>query len=447
MRQNIRKLLMLILSIALVMEIPVSVSAEESEQSEASGAGRIEAISKPDVYQVILPTDVNGIFDFIFDPQRLIEETNAAAYGGASFEKGATVFFHRLDGRAAEEYSSSSDHITIINRSTVPVDIQVDVVMSPESLGGITMTADSTFSDDTGTSLYLALTDGEYTIPIGTESSFIHTTLPAAPEEAFEYSYDPEHGNYTYGLKADLNGISFPEYSFQLTGAVNEKGDWAAVGKAAPTVNVTWKVTPTPGQSIHSDEVNPIDTKVFSQTLKTVPIEQDASDEELFWNRDGEHEGETMPEKEGNPNSNSVSEKDGIPDSILSGDSGSVKHDMPVEKNTSDLKTDSEKSTAPDVDKTSYHLKAGKPVSIDVDLGSGDAAAEKVVSVKWKESDDELLISENTEWIRYEDRKIVFSKEWVEKYLADPDRKQEVLVVTFDDGEATKREITLIMDP
>ena len=41
-----------------------------------------------------------------------------------------------------------------------------------------------------------------------------------------------------------------------------------------------------------------------------------------------------------------------------------------------------------------YTLKTGKPLSIDVDLGSGSAAATKIVSVRWKDTDDELLGTE-----------------------------------------------------
>lgn len=252
MWRKMKKVIAFALASAMVIGSSGAISANEPEQDAASGVGQMEGIIKPDIYQVILPTDVNKVFDFVMDPQKLIEETNAAAYGGKTYEKGATVFFHRSDGQTEDEYSSASDHITIVNRSTMPVDVLVNVDISPESLGGITMTDDKEFADDSDTSLYMALTDGEHTVPVEAEGSYIQATIPAAPEDAFEYIYDQESGEYSYGLKDDLSGVQFPEYSFQLTGAVNEKGDWSTVEDAELLVNVTWEVTP--GKNLDSDE-------------------------------------------------------------------------------------------------------------------------------------------------------------------------------------------------
>ncbi len=68
----------------------------------------------------------------------------------------------------------------------------------------------------------------------------------------------------------------------------------------------------------------------------------------------------------------------------------------------------------PDLVKNSYTLKAGKPASIDVDLGSGSSAATKVISVRWKGTDKELLGMENDmEAVRYKEEKLLLSEEWV----------------------------------
>lgn len=285
MRRNFRKIITFVLSTTMMIGSPISILADETRQDAVSGVGQIESTIKTDVYQVILPTDVNGIFDFVMDPQKLIEKTNAAVYGGKTYEKGATVFFHRSDGQTADEYSSSSDHVTIINRSSMPVDVLVNVSISSDSLDSITMTDDREFTNDTSTSLYMALTDEEQTVPIGMEGSYIHTTIPAAPKDAFEYSYDQECGEYSYGLKEDLNNIEFPEYSFQLTGAVNEKGDWSTVRDAEILVNVTWEVAPSQsadsGKSKNTvqDESSERDL-IFNQTMEAVPAEKETQEEE-----------------------------------------------------------------------------------------------------------------------------------------------------------------------
>lgn len=450
MQRNFRKVIVLALSSVMVIASPIFILAEEPGQANASGVGQIEEFIKPDVYQVVLPTDVKGIFDFVLDPQKLIEETNAEAYGGKTFEKGATVFFHRSDGRTAEEYSSSSDSVTIINRSTVPVDVVVEVSISPDSLGNITLTDDRGFTNDTGTSLYMALTDGKHIVPVKTEGSSIQTAIPAAPGDAFKYIYDQERGEYSYKLKEDLNGIPFPEYSFQLTGAVNEKGDWSTVREAAPLVNVIWKVTP--GQNLDSGENNNAvqnadseSSPVFSQILKTVPVEK-AEEEDIVQNNIPFVDGDDALACQNHPDTEAVLNSDPAwdKDTDLEADGIADRKNVSEERIPSDTNVESREDRAPDILKDSYTLSPEKPVSIDIDLGSGSRAATKVISVRWKETDKELLEMENdTEAVRYKEGKLLFSEAWVNQYLADKEEQPAVLVVTFDDTGKTEKEIVL----
>ncbi len=445
MRRDLGKYIVSILSLVMLIGFSISVLAEEPGEMKITGIGQMEGIIKPDIYQVILPTDVNDTFDFILDPQRLIEETNAIAYGGLDFEKGATVFFRRSDGQVAEDYSSSSDYVSIINKSNIPVDVLVSASVSPESLGNITMTENRTFINDTGASLYMALTDGEYTVPVGTDGAYIQTTIPAAPEEAFEYGYDQESGEYTYGLKSNQSGIVFPEYSFQLTGSVNENGNWAIVGNVAPLVIVTWKVTPS--QGLDSHKVNNLDHNIvseqkpaFSQTLETNLI----GDETKEGDKKSSRQGGIMEESDSEIDEELKSDE--IPDSSTTSDADSTSNGNKVqnEKKNSDISMESGKGKAPNIAKTSYTLKVGKPLSIEVDLGSGSAAATRVVSVRWKESHRDLLdTSEESDEVRYKDGKIVFSKNWINKCLAEESGKSTILTVVFDDIRTTEVEIVL----
>lgn len=451
MRLNLRNVIAFALSSAMIVGSPIFILAEEPEQSTASGVVQMEGIIKPDVYQVILPTDVNGVFDFVMDPQRLIGETNAAIYGDKTYEKGATVFFHRSDGQTADEYSSSSDHVTIINRSTIPVDVLVNVDISLDSLGNITMAKDRGFVNDTSASLYMALTDGEHTVPIGKEGSYIQTTIPAAPKNAFEYNYDPECGEYGYRLKDDLSGVQFPEYSFQLTGAANEKGDWSTVKNVALLVNVAWEVRP--GQSLDPGELkNTVQNEtlkqdlIFSQTMETVPVEKEAQKDEniqdtvLHLNKEDTLREKNNSDKDMDLNSDTALDKEvGLDINSVSGIDNILD-----ENRASDVNTESEECAAPNIVKTSYTLEAGKPLSIDVDLGSGSAVATKVVSVRWKEADDELLGTEDeADTVRYKEGKLLFSEDWVNECLIDISKEPAILVVTFDDAEETEKEIEL----
>ena len=164
----------------------------------------------------------NILSGFMLDPQQLITKTEAAAYEGSRFEEGATLFFRHSDKSAEETYSSSSDALTIINKGSAPVEVELTASVVPDSLGGIVMTDDRDFIDDTDPSLYLALTDGDQTVAIDEEyGASICVTVDGVSD-------------------GDEKGSS---YSFRLTGAVNGNGDWSELTDAAPKVIVTWMVT------------------------------------------------------------------------------------------------------------------------------------------------------------------------------------------------------------
>ena len=67
------------------------------------------------------------------DPQKLISQTDAAAYGGSVFEEEATLFFRRRDGEVPEDYSSSSDALVITNAGTAEADLTVTAEISMDS--------------------------------------------------------------------------------------------------------------------------------------------------------------------------------------------------------------------------------------------------------------------------------------------------------------------------
>ena len=133
MKRNFQSLTAFTLSMALVIGSFMTVYATESEPQKPEDAA-LEQTSESEkekneeteeIVQVILPTTAVSIFDFILDPQELIRQTDAAAYGGKRFEEGATLFFERFDGTVEEDYSSDSDAVHITNRGDTPVDVEV----------------------------------------------------------------------------------------------------------------------------------------------------------------------------------------------------------------------------------------------------------------------------------------------------------------------------------
>lgn len=242
MKRKSKIIFAFLLNIIILGNYSILIFAEELGEGDVVGKGEIEGCVQEDIYKVVLPTVAEDTFDFIIDPQGLINRTNGAAYGDKRFEENSTLFFRRKDGEVQEDYSNKSDEINIINMSSVAINIAVDISISETSLDGILLTDDREFIDDNNASLYMALVDGEDEIPILEEGISFDVTVDAAPEGAYEYSYNSEKDEYTYKLKQDNNEVEFDEYSFQLTGAANRNGDWSQLIGKVPEINVTWKI-------------------------------------------------------------------------------------------------------------------------------------------------------------------------------------------------------------
>lgn len=393
-----------------IMVMGVSGTAFASEESNTGGnsgntAGtvKLEGSINTDIYQVVMPTNKKGIFDFILDPQGLINKTNAAAYGDKKFEPDANVFFKRTDGKVKVDYSSESDAVTIVNKSSMPVDVTLDIKVSKEFLDGIELVKNKNFKKDTKASLYLALKDKEKELPIGKKGLSLKTTIAAAPDGAYEYRYIEKEKKYVYQLKDDISNIKFAKYSFQLTGAANGKGDWTKLSDNVPGVEVTWKVVPKKGESKRKDAILNYDmASAGSGEEETEP-------------------GETPIQQPGTAEQTESKTKE----TTSGGEENEVKSE----------------GKAPSVIESSYTLEDGKPVSVKVDLGVGDAAAKKVVSVRRKDSGEELL--DVSDSVQYKDGKVLFSAEWVDGCIADEASLPAVLIIGFDDTVKTEAEIAL----
>lgn len=223
-----------------------ATTSEETEtQTETEEAP--DSSVPADVFKVILPTipEDDTTFDYILDPQGLIELTDAKKYGGTdevAFEHDKTLYFKTSrteDGRPV--YDNVSNALTVTNMSSREVKITVKATIANSE--SITMSENSTFdADDTSTSIYLALTDGTNTIPITSDGAVLNAVINA-PEDAYETVWDGEKNVYELtdtAKKEDYDG--FQKYSFWLTGACNANADWSNVEGQIPEVFVVWEV-------------------------------------------------------------------------------------------------------------------------------------------------------------------------------------------------------------
>lgn len=241
--RNLKKFLALALATTMVLgSTTIALAEEMNTEGTGTGTGVMEGTVATDVFQVVVPTDAGEAFNFTLDPEGLIAKTNEAKYGGEDkYQDDASVFF----GNANEEgtvvaYTSTSDAVTITNKGTQLAKVSIDVEI--DGVDGITMADTDEFTDDT-VSLYLAMVDadGTKTAITETKEDAVTAVIEAAPEGAYDFAYDEDDG-YVYELVDDLTGITFADYSFQLTGACNTAADWSELAEAAPSVTVTWSV-------------------------------------------------------------------------------------------------------------------------------------------------------------------------------------------------------------
>lgn len=170
-----------------------------------------------DVISIELPVmeEAGSAFDFIMDPQGLINATNAVKYGGRSFEPGATIYFENRSGEY--DFSHMSDWVNITNRGSVPVRVTIKAQM--QNVSDVIMAENEAFNDEKAKQIYLAIVDSQgNTYPLAADGTVVvQTEIDAVREDAYSC------------------------YMFRLTGACNSKGDWHTL-KVKPHIVVEWKI-------------------------------------------------------------------------------------------------------------------------------------------------------------------------------------------------------------
>lgn len=251
--KNFKKLTAL--ATAATMLISGSLTAFAAEEVNSSGGdtgqGGYEGfVDKTSAFSVDVPTDAANVFDFFVDPNGLLEATDYAHLGEDvsedDFEDGATLFFTRtVTGSVTEKYGKNSDSVTLTNRSSYEVNVEVSATIT--GADGITLSDSDEITGDDPT-LYLAIVadDGDdTTVPIISTGGVLTGTIDGQ-EDNFEVQWDADGQKYVFRLIKDTDEenptIPWETLSFNLTGACG--GKWTdAQADVAPVVSLTWKIT------------------------------------------------------------------------------------------------------------------------------------------------------------------------------------------------------------
>ncbi len=207
-----------------------------SDNQTVSGNENGEDIRPEGVMSIEMPAAPEGrsSFDFILDPDGLIEKTDAKRYGGREFQKGAAFFFinnsETEDGTAKNSFSDTSDRRTIVNRSSIPVKVSIQVSFNqatPED-GEIKISSDPLFEGVDGPALAFSLTDGT--------------------GQQIRMDEDGQMSCEAVIEKED-------EYTFFIKGDVNKNADWSGV-KDGFLLNVSWSVSRAGEESVSDNETD-----------------------------------------------------------------------------------------------------------------------------------------------------------------------------------------------
>ncbi len=284
--KNYKKILAGILATSMVFGSSTAVFAA-GQSGQTKGSGKVEGQAKQEVFSVVLPTesDYSGVFDYVLDPMGLINNAEGDKFDPAKYDFSAntTVFFYNgydTSTPAKMKYSNKSDELTVVNKSSMPIDLTVSLKAS--KVDGITLTnATPTGSD---TSLYLALEGQKYTKDVsGTETAdaagldtkavnsngvaalsvnLAGITATGTGEKAFIIQWNPIRNGYEYVENTDAAAPTKTTtlYKFKVTGECNAdpSADWLDILQAGdtPELEIIWSIEDPTGAKIALDQTN-----------------------------------------------------------------------------------------------------------------------------------------------------------------------------------------------
>lgn len=431
-----------------------SMAAAPDGTGGGTGTGTIEGVLA-DVFDVIVPTQpVQGansvsdksIYDFILDP-RGWAQTGSLSAAGLKLEPNASVYFKNQSGNF--DYSSTSDALTITNRSTTKVDVTLKAQLT--GMEGIKLTGDNTFANGTDPSacVYFALIDSNgkksYLDKYG---AFLKATMDGRPE-AYNKKYDTVTKKYKYELKSNTDlaaeNIIFPEYSFRLTGVCNGVDSWSRVPSIQNTkMEVTWVV------SLRPKSVAPSVGKTSYVMNKGIPlpIEVDLGSGKLAAKGIKSITGQSPSGTVGTLTASDYTLANGtltINASYIASllDKGIASHTLKVvfddAKSTSVKILLTVNDEAPSISQSEYSMSAGQRIEMDIDWGTGDLAADGIQSIQYvEESGNVVTVPTSGYWLNGDI--LIFRASYVTQMVSDGSMSRE-FIVTFNNKVKTQTKV------
>ena len=255
MSRRYRSALAAILMAAMVLG---SALAANAASGSGQGTGTLDIVKYPEVFNVVLPTNVGGQFNYILDPTGILAQVGTDKYGNAFFEPDKTMYFRHTpaSGSDVANYTDVSEPITAYNRSNIDVEIKIQAKLDIPK--GITLASSSVVNDtSTDPKMYMAVTEGAKNTekPVNAQGIEVTASILSA-EQHYKTVYDARSNTYKKQLKdAAANATEeqyktyFESYSFMLTGDCNKSGNWDALKSTPPAIRLVWTIDKSSGSA------------------------------------------------------------------------------------------------------------------------------------------------------------------------------------------------------
>lgn len=251
-----KKILAFVAAMAMVMAPTTTWAAQSPAQTtgDAANAGAVEGVVDKNYVSYVAPTVSDNVFDFVLDPQLLIENTDGTSINGNTpvvTEAGASVYF-----KNGSNYATSSDALTVINKGSGEISVSVTATLELDATGAaINIVTGAANATDGSLNLNIRLdqvTGGAATASLeavadSTTKSALDLEVTAAGANPDDFEVTKTAGKYEYVPKnADVSGDSV---GFVFRGECNtdESADWSKVKDMSATFDVVWDVKAASG--------------------------------------------------------------------------------------------------------------------------------------------------------------------------------------------------------
>lgn len=251
--RNAKRFLATATALTMVLT-PITAFAAESTTpgtgTTIEGEGKFEGSVNKEVFTIVLPTVAN--VDFTLDPQGLLKVADSSKY---SIGAGA-VYFANAVADGDPTYSATSDAITIKNKSSYPVDVDLNVTLTMTD--DIALVEESALANAASPSLFLGLkinsdgTPDAITTKTYTAEKQQLTDILASyevvgskdkPADDADAVASPSGYYYSFKLGDGFKEEDAPSVSYFLTGKCDTTADWTGIDTAAVKADIVWTCT------------------------------------------------------------------------------------------------------------------------------------------------------------------------------------------------------------